>query len=226
MKVFDNVLPEPMRKEVYDFLMDPGWMHGWKSRAATDVYSFWHKHFAGALKPDTREKPYDCAAELNDEWCGPLGRFWQLLSSPTVYGGGPLIRHTLVRCYANGLQYGSDGTLHTDAVAKNSYTTVYYPHSHWDPNWGGETVFFNDAKTDIIGCVYPKPNRMVTFPGTMQHVARGVSRTYPGLRITLMFKTQLGPERGQLWCIHSDATLCRFPDCDCAPRAPAIRKGK
>jgi len=31
------------------------------------------------------------------------------------------------------------------------------------------------------------------------------------------------PERGQLWCIHSDATLCTFPDCECPPRR-AIRK--
>jgi len=185
MKVFDNILPEPQRKEVYDFLMDPGWMFGWKSRAATDEYCFWHKHYAGALKPDTREKPYDCAAELNDEWCGPLGKFWSLLAGTLLKG------HTLVRCYANGLTYGSEGTLHTDAVAENSYTTVYYPHEKWNPNWGGETLFFNKDKTDIIGCVYPKPNRMVMFPGTMQHVARGVSRTCPMLRITLMFKTEI-----------------------------------
>jgi hypothetical protein len=51
-----RALPEPERKEVYDFLMDPGWLFGWKSRSATDDYAFWHKHLAGALKPDTGEK--------------------------------------------------------------------------------------------------------------------------------------------------------------------------
>lgn len=25
-------------------------------------------------------------------------------------------------------------------------------------------------------------------------------------------------KREQLWCIHSDATLCSFPDCGCPPR--------
>jgi SM-20-related protein len=31
----------------------------------------------------------------------------------------------------------------------------------------------------------------VVFPGLIPHVARGVSRTCPMLRITLMFKTRL-----------------------------------
>ena len=34
------------------------------------------------------------------------------------------------------------------------------------------------------------------------------------------------PERGQLWCIQSDATLCTFPDCECPPRVASIRKGE
>jgi SM-20-related protein len=97
--------------------------------------------------------------------------------------------HRLVRCYANGQTYGSDGNLHTDTTLANSYTSVYYPHEAWFPDWGGETVFFNAAKDDIIACVYPKPNRIVIFDGTVPHVARGVSRVCPVLRVTLMFKT-------------------------------------
>ena len=45
MKVFDNVLPEPQRKEVYDFLMDPGWLFGGNrvrprkgSHSGTNIY--------------------------------------------------------------------------------------------------------------------------------------------------------------------------------------------
>lgn len=30
------------------------------------------------------------------------------------------------------------------------------------------------------------------------------------------------PERRQLWCIHSDATLCTFPDCECQRRPKAV----
>jgi SM-20-related protein len=68
---------------------------------------------------------------------------------------------------------------------------VYYPHHSWHPDWGGDTVIFNQEKTDIIGCVYPRSNRMLIFDGTIPHVARGVSRICPVLRVTLMFKTDM-----------------------------------
>ena len=99
--------------------------------------------------------------------------------------------HTLMRCYANGQPYGSDGSLHTDSASPRSFTSVYYPHGRWSPNWGGETLFFNQEETDIVASIYPKPNRLVIFSGTVPHVARGVSRICPVLRITLMFKTEL-----------------------------------
>jgi SM-20-related protein len=94
----------------------------------------------------------------------------------------------LERCYANGLPYGCDGATHTDSPERGACTSVYYPHTHWDPDWGGETLIFNKDKSDILAAIYPKPNRLLIFPGFVFHVARGVSRI---CRITLMFKTRL-----------------------------------
>jgi SM-20-related protein len=184
----DNLLQDDQRKLINNFLHGPGWKFGWKSRANTDVYSFWHKHFAGAIQPDhlsseRAEEPYDCADELQRK-APLLHTFWQGLEKTALKG------HTLVRCYANGHTYGSDGSLHTDSVSPRSFTSIYYPHERWSPNWGGETVFFNQEETDIVASIYPKPNRLLIFQGTIPHVARGVSRTCPVLRITLMFKTE------------------------------------
>jgi SM-20-related protein len=50
-------------------------------------------------------------------------------------------------------------------------------------------VFFTQDGSDILASIYPKPNRLIVFPGAIPHVARGISRTCPKLRITLMFKT-------------------------------------
>src|SRR5215475_15786281 len=179
----DNALSWHFHKQIYEFLYAPGWQFGWKSSPKKDLFSFWHKHFAGSTKSDHQgAEQYDCADELA-KIAPLLHGFWQQISEKL------LLNHTLVRCYANAHTYGSDGTLHTDSVAPNSFTTIYYPCRQWSPNWGGETVFFNQAEDDIIGCIYPKPNRLFTFPGTMPHVARGVSRSCPILRVTLMFKT-------------------------------------
>src|SRR5713101_5960058 len=116
----DQLLPEDQRKLIYDFLHGPGWKFGWKSRTSTDVYSFWHKHFAGAIQPDHPtqdggEEPYDCAHELQRE-APLLHTFWRGLEKTVLKG------HTLVRCYANGHTFGSDGSLHTDSVSPRSFT--------------------------------------------------------------------------------------------------------
>jgi SM-20-related protein len=180
---FDNVLPDEERRRVNNLLFSgggsAGWTFGWKSHTQKDAFSFWHRHFAGYLKFE--DEHYDCEPELAK--FPLLHTFWQLLAAKTLQG------HRLVRCYANGQAYGSDGTLHVDAAAPNNYTCVYYPHREWHPDWAGETVFFNRDRTDVIATVYPRPNRLAVFDGTLPHVARGVSRTCPVLRVTLMFKT-------------------------------------
>jgi SM-20-related protein len=189
----DDFLREEYRKQVYGFLRRPGWQFGWKSVPGQDPYSFWHKHFAGHRMPDHEigpgTQPYDCAGELQAN-APVLSDFWRTLETTVLKG------HTLLRCYANGQPYGSEGTLHTDSVSESGHTTIYYPHDEWHPNWGGETVFFNREKTDIIASVYPRPGRLVVFRGVTPHVARGLSRTCPVLRITLMFKTEVLDDRG------------------------------
>jgi SM-20-related protein len=95
----------------------------------------------------------------------------------------------LMRCYANGYPSGAEGGVHLDSLEPNHFTAIYYPHPAWDPDWGGETVLFNNDRSDIVASVYPRPNRLVIFRGNVPHVARGVTRRCQELRITLMFKT-------------------------------------
>jgi SM-20-related protein len=184
-------LPDEQRRGVNNFLRRSGsaenWAFGWKSREKDDVFSFWHRHFAGYRSGEGEDDAYDCEPELVR--FPIIHAFWKYLSVDALQG------HRLVRCYANGHTYGSDGTVHTDTRSPNSYTSVFYPHERWNPDWGGETVFLNKAKDDAVAFVYPKPNRMVMFDGRIPHVARGVSRTCPMLRVTLMFKTDI-PDAG------------------------------
>jgi SM-20-related protein len=184
----DDALDPALQQKVYDALRTGNWKFGWKSDAKTDQFSFWHRHFAGNLNPDHvkqdgKGEQYDCADELKRQ-SSLMHDVWQHLQDTALHD------HRLVRCYANAFPFGCEGTIHTDSIAPNSYTSVYYPHDEWHPNWGGETVFFNRGKTDIIAAVYPKPNRLVLFPGTVPHVARGLSRSCSKMRITLMFKTE------------------------------------
>ena len=108
---------------------------------------------------------------------------WKALQQSVLAG------HTLTRCYANAYPFGADGACHLDSDQPHHYTTIYYPHERWHADYGGETVFFTPDQSDIIASVYPRPNRLVVFQGSIPHVARGITRACPLLRVTLMFKT-------------------------------------
>ena len=140
-KRFEKAFSEEDRLRVYDYLNQPGWETGWKSNSKRDAYTFLHKHFAGWRKHDDgKPEVYDCQDELQK-------------NSPLIYDAWLTVRekifagHKLVRCYANAMCYGMDGTVHTDASEPGNYTAVYYPHERWSPNWGGETMFYNQRKT-------------------------------------------------------------------------------
>src|SRR5262245_16263051 len=178
---YDDLLMPQHQLTIHQFLKAGGWQFGWKSSSKTDQYSFWHRHFAGHRNKIDRKK-YDCSDELKSK-VPLIYAMWAGLANSVFKG------HTIYRCYANGQAYGSEGTIHTDTRSPHGYTAIYYPHSEWEPNWGGETVSFDDAKSDIVTSIYPKPNRLLVFRGDMPHVARAVARTCPHLRITLMFKT-------------------------------------
>jgi len=179
----DDLLPFDEQKALHDFLKGPGWAYGAFSDAAGSRYLY--KHFAGVVT-DGREAVDPDAFEASLEDTAPLvASVWRRLKGTHLSG------HRLTRCYANGYPNGSEGGLHRDSNIATHYTAIYYPHLSWKPNYAGETVFFDDAEQEIVGSVYPRPNRLVVFPGNIPHVARGVSRACPDMRITLMFKTAI-----------------------------------
>jgi SM-20-related protein len=177
-----NVLDEPRRVAIYEFLNTPGWETGWKSHSKSDGLTFLHKHYAGRRKGS--DEPQPCEEELR---AYPLIHdMWLSLKQHAFFKD-----RTLVRCYANGMSYGMDGTVHTDARNPGSFTLVYYPHDRWSPNWGGETMFYTPEEDGLVAATYPEPNTAVLFDGRVPHRANGVTRSYSGVRITLMFKIEV-----------------------------------
>lgn len=179
MRVYDDRVPIELRKAIQNELKAAHWIWGWQSQA-NDEYSFWHAKFGGSDKPDhDGAEQYNCLDEIPDT----LKTLWGIILA--IAPG-----QRLVRCYANGYPYGSDGTVHTDSKLANSLTWIYYPHDVWKPDWGGETVFF-DNRNEITWSVYPRPGRLLQFAGNVLHAGRGVTRMCKQMRVTLMYKTEL-----------------------------------
>ena len=183
VRVYDDFLEAAEQKAVLAHLLAPGWGYGAYSDPAPGASRYWYKHFAGYVR-DGKESHTERGVE--QELAG---------SSEIVFGvwtklkSGPLAGHKLTRCYANGYPSGAEGGVHQDSNVPDHFTAIYYPQLAWRPNYAGETVFFNADGSDVIFSAYPKPNRLVVFPGIVPHVARAVSRACPELRVTLMFKT-------------------------------------
>jgi SM-20-related protein len=183
--LYEDVLQEPLRAEVADFLKSTSWHFGATSDKTEGSYPYWYKHFAGVFdQKDLRTEITDCSDQLRRE-APIIAAVWHYLKERIFRD------HILVRCYANSYPYGSEGVVHRDANDTRHHTAIFYPNSIWDMNWAGETMFFRlQQPPEILTTVWPRPNRLVVFQGIIPHVARGISRSCPLLRTTLMFKTK------------------------------------
>jgi hypothetical protein len=95
---------------------------------------------------------------------------------------------TLDDCYCNGSVYGTGGQPHVDAYDERGRTFLWYANEGWDIRWNGKTVFLFDEGPQFI---VPEINKSIYFPGMVKHFSEETTRTFGGMRKTLVWKTQL-----------------------------------
>jgi hypothetical protein len=154
------------------------WSYGWRSVNGLNPLSHWNHDFLKTRKNNQQDQTPRLAA---DPALKAVAALWATVQERCLPG------HALLRCYANAHTYGVEGYPHVDAPEPGQKTVVIYLNPRWQPDWAGETVFF-DAEGDIVHAVLPKPGRAVIFDGSILHAARGVSRICTAARVTLMFK--------------------------------------
>jgi len=102
-------------------------------------------------------------------------------------------------CYLNGLTHGIEAHAHVDNRGEDTITIICYVCDLWNSHWGGETCFYNMEYSDnpadkvfysheIVKSVIPRYNRVLIFNGNIVHSVRPLSKTFKGIRKTLMFK--------------------------------------
>ena len=62
---------------------------------------------------------------------------------------------------------------------------LYYANREWKPEWGGETVFYDEGGKDIIYTSPYVPNRMIFFAGELPHRYNPPSRVAPKFRFSI-----------------------------------------
>ena len=98
-------------------------------------------------------------------------------------------RNLLYGAYMNVLKHGDAPRIHCDAPSwvDNQCTMIVYFNQKWHPNYGGETIFYDD-KLDIVHAVVPKPGRVVIFDGRIPHSARPPTPYFLWNRYMMAFK--------------------------------------
>ena len=80
------------------------------------------------------------------------------------------------RAYINYYTFATPSTIHTDeSLGNKNYTFMFFPMPQWQPNWGGELLFYSNDQQEVIKGVTIKPNRLVLFDGGIPHCAKAPS---------------------------------------------------
>ena len=107
------------------------------------------------------------------------------------------------RAYVNSSVYGDMYYTHRDcSVHRQHVTALYYANLEWQPDWGGETIFYNDNE-DAEVVVSPKPGRLVVARGAILHRGTVPTRACYEERYTIAYKMLSGdpkddPPRGSV----------------------------
>ena len=92
------------------------------------------------------------------------------------------------RAYVNCSMYGDSYYVHRDCDAhKRHVTALYYANLEWQPDWGGETIYYNDDE-DAELVISPRPGRLVIARGALLHRGNVPTRSCHEERYTLAYK--------------------------------------
>lgn len=100
----------------------------------------------------------------------------------------PAERFSDQRAYVNCSVYGDSYYAHRDCAAHEPHVTaLYYANLEWQPDWGGETIYYNDNE-DAELAVQPRPGRLVIARGAVLHRGNVPTRLCYEERYSLAYK--------------------------------------
>lgn len=137
-------------------------------------------------RPETRQFKH-WAVNIPEAQTQQLPIYAPTMEAVAVFAGGEG-RYRMYRSYCNFAAYGDMLFIHTDAQpGSRELTVLWFIAPEWNPEWGGETLFFNTA-LDAEYVVSPRPGRLVVFDGAIPHVGRPPNRICFAPRYTFAMK--------------------------------------
>ena len=170
---------------VFDGLVDPRELATLVQRLEQSPFT----HTESA-RPDTRQHRH-WVLNLAPEVGRSLPLLAPSLAAAELISGGRQYRD--YRSYCNYAAYGDVLLTHTDAQpGADEFTALWFLSLEWNPEWGGETLFFG-ANGDAEVVVSPRPGRLMIFAGSIPHCGRPPTRICYAPRFTFAYKLERAP---------------------------------
>jgi hypothetical protein len=112
------------------------------------------------------------------------------LVETTVGLGGMSDQLALRRAQVNATLFGEMQYIHSDKDVDR--TAIYFANPEWHPDWMGELLLYDEAETEVIEAISPKPGRIVFFDSLIRHRGGVPSRICPVPRVTIALKFIVG----------------------------------
>lgn len=97
--------------------------------------------------------------------------------------------YTHWRSYINLGIVSDSHKIHVDDFSiGGGFTLLYYANRNWDPDWGGETLFYDDKREEIKFVSPFVPGRIIIFDSSIPHSAKPQHLNGPTYRFTVACK--------------------------------------
>jgi Rps23 Pro-64 3,4-dihydroxylase Tpa1-like proline 4-hydroxylase len=162
IKVYDDLVAPSYREAIYSYVQNSMFRIGNQDGSALETMP--HQYMYSEYSPEDLVN----------------SKFVEAVQGTEV--GELLKTHEFARALVN-LSVPSDSNFlhaHHDCIV-----VLYYANVNWHADWAGETVFYNDSKTEVTKAVNVKPGRVVVFDGSLHHSVRPQAPIAPHYRFTL-----------------------------------------
>jgi SM-20-related protein len=163
VKLFDDLIPMARRAAMYQFVRGSLYRIGWHDTEAIENKAHQYLH-----------------SDYNDQDLLKLGLLVDLKDTP-VAALLPQGR-TPVRCVVNLSVPNEANWVHTHP---DQTVLLYYANLQWQPEWAGETLFFDERGREVVYASAYRPGRVIVFDGHVPHAIRTQSAVAPHYRFSV-----------------------------------------
>ena len=162
LKKYDNFFNPSLQRILYNFITNSYYKIGWDD------------------SPEVQHRKYPCLHSLFS-----TEDVEKLNILPTIF---KKIKHKQItmdnfdKCIINLSKNLDVNFIHNHP---NQMVILHYSNLTWNPEWGGETVFYKNNARDILESNPYIPNRAILFDGEINHTIKAQNMLGPCFRFTM-----------------------------------------